>query len=282
MASYLRAGDTAVVELAAICGIAGLTELDPMGSHTVGLGIVIAAAIRAGARRLVVASGGSASTDGASGALAALGARLVGRHGMLPIGGEGLSHLARIDRRRLLHPPPGGADVLVDVDNPLAGPSGAAYVFGPQKGATGAQLSELDAGLRRYAAVLGGAPDAPGAGAAGGTGFGLAWWGARLVPGAVTVADLIGLPVAVAAADVVVTGEGRFDETSLGGKACGNVLALAGPGRTLLVAGSVAEAMRTDRTLSLDEVAGSEAAAMKEPERWLIAAGMLLATYFAG
>ncbi|MCW2540214.1 MAG: glycerate kinase [Frankiales bacterium] len=282
MASYVRAGDTAVVELASVCGIAGLTELDPMRAHTVGLGIVMAAAIRAGAQRLIVASGGSASTDGASGALVALGAQLIGAHGILPIGGEGLANLARVDRRRLLAPPPGGAEVLVDVDNPLAGPSGAAFVFGPQKGAVGEQLSVLDAGLRRYASVLGGAPDEPGAGAAGGTGYGLAWWGARLVPGAITVSELIGLPAAIAAADVVVTGEGRFDETSRRGKACGNVLALAGPKRTLLAAGSVAEAMRSDRTVSLAELAGSTAAAMRDPERWLVAAGTELARSFDG
>jgi glycerate 2-kinase len=238
---YLRAGTTAAVELAETCGIAGLSPLDPMGSHTIGLGIVLAAALRSGAQSLVVAIGGSASTDGGAGALSALGAQLVGAGGLLPVGGRGLARLVAVRVARLVPVPPGGVRVLVDVQAPLYGPSGAARAFGPQKGAGEAEVAELDRGLRRLAAVLGSDPDRPGCGAAGGTGYGLAYWGAELVPGARAIAELVGLPDAVRRADLVITGEGRFDAGSLTGKACGYVLqAAAGSGvPTLVVAGSV-------------------------------------------
>jgi glycerate 2-kinase len=203
---YLRSGDTAAVELAETCGIAGLSPLEPLGAHTIGLGIVLAAALRSGARGLVVALGGSASTDGGAGALSALGAQLIGTGGLLPVGGRGLTRLAAVRADRLLPVPAGGVRVLVDVRAPLFGPSGAAYVYGPQKGATEAQVGELDRGLRRLAAVLGTDPDRPGCGAAGGTGYGLAHWGAELVPGARTIAELAGLPDAIRRADLVITG----------------------------------------------------------------------------
>jgi len=272
---YLRSGDTAAVELAETCGIAGLSPLDPMGSHTIGLGIVMAAALRSGARGLVVALGGSASTDGGTGALSALGAQLVGAEGLLPVGGRGLRRLAAIRTDRLPLVPPEGVRVLVDVRAPLFGPSGAAQVFGPQKGATEAQVGVLDGGLRRLAAVLGSDPDRPGCGAAGGTGYGLAYWGAELVPGAPTIAELVGLPEAVRRADLVVTGEGRFDAGSLTGKVCGHVLqaAAAAGVPALVVAGSVAAGMATavPATVlhSLTDLAGSTRAAQDDPVRWL-------------
>ena len=276
---YLRSGDTAAVELAEICGIAGLSPLDPMGSHTIGLGIVLAAALRSGARSLVVAIGGSASTDGGAGALSALGAQLVGAAGLLPVGGRGLSRLTAVRTDRLAPAPPGGVRVLVDVQAPLFGPSGAAYAYGPQKGATEAEVGELDRGLRRLATVLGADPDHPGCGAAGGTGYGLAYWGAELAPGARTIAELVGLPAAIERADLVVTGEGRFDAGSLTGKACGYVLdqAAASGKPALLVAGSVAGEMAAAAPgagqLSLTELAGSTRAAQDDPVRWLKAAG---------
>ncbi|MGX7677380.1 glycerate kinase [Jatrophihabitans sp. DSM 45814] len=277
---YLRSADLAVIELAEICGIAGIPQPEPMSAHTIGLGIVIAAAIRAGAGRLIIAPAGSASTDGGTGALAALGAQFVGYHGSLPVGGGGLTNLARVDRRRLQPVPDGGVDVLVDVDAVLFGPNGAAMVFGPQKGADEDQLRVLDQGLRRLAEVLGGDPDQPGAGAAGGTGYGLANWGARLVPGAAAVGDLIGLPRAVDEADVILTGEGRFDDTSMTGKVCGYVLGLAGASRTRLIAGSIVGGLAevVQDAVSLSGLAGSTEAAMAEPERWLSTAGAQLAT----
>jgi glycerate kinase len=276
---YLRSGDTAAVELAETCGIAGLSPLDPMGSHTIGLGIVLAAAVRAGVRRLVVALGGSASTDGGTGALSALGAQWVGAGGLLPVGGRGLTRLAAVRTDRLAPVPPDGVRVLVDVQAALYGPSGAAYVFGPQKGATDAEVDELDRGLRRLAAVLGSDPDRPGCGAAGGAGYGLAYWGAELAPGAAAIAELIGLPDAVRRADLVITGEGRFDAGSLTGKACGYVLQAAADRGVpaLVVAGSVAGGMAAAAPgaslLSLTELAGSVRAAQGGPVRWLRMAG---------
>ncbi|HEY2042059.1 MAG TPA: glycerate kinase [Jatrophihabitans sp.] len=270
---YLRSHDTAVVELAEICGIALLDELQPMSSHTIGLGIVIAAALRAGVSRILIAPAGSASTDGGTGALAALGARFRGRDGLLPVGGEGLSSLVGVALDGLETLPEKGVDVLVDVDAPLYGPSGAAFVFGPQKGASDEQVAELDAGLRQLASVLGGEPEAPGAGAAGGVGYGLACWGARLVAGAEEIARLIGLDDVAREADVVITGEGRFDDTSLSGKACGHVLAVAGGvaggGRGYVIAGSVADNQRGSHALDLTELAGSSDAARSDPARWL-------------
>lgn len=284
---YLRAGDTAAVELAETCGIAGLSALDPMGSHTIGLGIVLAAALRAGARELVVALGGSASTDGGAGALSALGARWVGAGGWAPVGGRGLSRLAAVRVDRLVAPPPGGVRALVDVQAPLFGPSGAAFSYGPQKGASEAEVLELDRGLRRLAAVLGTDPDQPGCGAAGGAGYGLAYWGARLAPGAQTIGELVGLPAAVRRADLVVTGEGRFDAGSLTGKTCGYVLQAAACGgvAALVVAGSVepgiAGAVPGVDLLSLSELAGSARAAMDDPVRWLTEAGRQAAAAIA-
>jgi glycerate kinase len=273
-ARYLRSGDLAVLELAEICGLAGLAEPDPLHAHTLGLGIVLAAAARSGARRVLVGLGGSASTDAGTGALSALGIRLIGVGGRLPIGGAGLAGLSRADVRLRCPLPPDGVEVLVDVDAPLFGPSGAAAAFAPQKGADGAQVAELDRGLRRVAEVLGSDPDQPGAGAAGGTGYGLAWWGARLVPGAARVAELIGLQPALLTADLVITGEGRFDAGSRTGKACGYVLDEATrAGRpAVLLAGSMGDRSGPDSdaaVIALDWLAGSAEAAMAQPARWL-------------
>jgi glycerate kinase len=279
---YLRSGDTAVVELAQVCGIADLTELAPLSAHTIGLGIVIAAALRDGVTRLVIAPAGSASTDGGSGALSAMGARLVGHRGILPVGGAGLANLARIDTDRLIALPPGGAVVLVDVEAVLCGANGAAAIFAPQKGAGPDEVAELDLALSRFADILGGDRWQPGSGAAGGTAYGLACWGAELQPGASTIGGLIGLPEAVSGADLVITGEGSFDETSLSGKACGYVLGLLGNTPGLVVAGSVATEQRSANTVDLTELAGSSRAAMTDPQRWLVAAGAMLAARISG
>jgi glycerate kinase len=162
--------------------------------------------------------------------LQALGVRLTGADGAdLERGGAALAGLVEIDLagldRRLR--PGGGSTVLVasDVNNPLLGLSGAAAVFGPQKGATPAEVEILDAALARFAAATASVTGldlaaAPGAGAAGGTGFGaLAYLGAKLVPGVDLVLDLIGFDDALAGAGLVITGEGSMDSQSLRGKA---------------------------------------------------------------
>jgi len=283
---------TAVVELALTSGLPLMTELDPLGATTRGLGEMIAAALDAGATSLVIGLGGSASTDGGAGALRALGLELFDASGaVLPEGGGALAGLVRIDASGLRAAPAGGVRLLSDVTAPLLGPSGAAAVFGPQKGATPAQVVELDAALARWAAVIGGTPnvkDGPwysertaGAGAAGGTGYGfLAAWGAEIEAGSAAIATITGLRAAAASADVLLTGEGRFDATSLTGKVVGNALQLAAKPDTRrgVIAGSLGATVPDGVwSTSLLELAGSLDAALGDPARWLYAAGVAAA-----
>lgn len=286
---YLLLPDgTALAELAVTSGLPLMREPAPLTATTRGLGDVLGRAVAAGAERLVVALGGSASTDGGWGALAALGLRALDARGtLLGDGGAALADVASLDRSALQAPPAGGVDVLVDVAAPLLGPSGAAVTFAPQKGATASEVSVLEAALARWADVLGGAPDASGAGAAGGTAYGLAAaWGARLVLGAGYVGDLVRLDERVAAADVVVTGEGRLDPTSLTGKVVGEVLRRAEGRRVVVVAGQVESSVLADRpdatTLSLTDLAGSAAASLARPDHFLRAAGRRMARELSG
>ncbi len=259
-----------------------LAAPDPLGAQTTGLGEILGRALDAGAERVLVGLGGSAATDGGTGALAALGARFLDASGRpLPPGGGALAALSRADLTHLRPPPAGRVTCLTDVTAPLLGPRGAAAVFGPQKGADGAQIARLEAGLARLAEVLGGDPAAPGAGAAGGTGYGLATaWGAVLTPGAAELSRLAGLDRALAGADLVITGEGRFDATSLTGKTCGAVIAAAAAAGVpvALVTGQVSgTAPGTARVITLTGLAGSTAAALASPRRWLRQAGRQLA-----
>jgi glycerate kinase len=283
-AGWLMLGDgTAVVELAAACGLPLMERLDPLGAHTTGLGELLSAATDASARRLIVALGGSASTDGGSGALTALGARFLDAGGNpLPPGGGALRDLAAVDLSALRPAPAGGIVCLVDVTAPLLGPHGAAAVFGPQKGATAREVALLEQGLGRLADVLGGAPGAPGSGAAGGTAYGLATaWDMRLSNGAAEVARVAGLRRSLVGADLVVTGEGRVDAQSWTGKVVGHVLDTAAHAgvRTALVAGMVAVPPPRDVRMCVDltRLAGTSSAARGEPVRWLMAAGRELA-----
>jgi glycerate kinase len=273
---------TAVVELAQASGIPLMASLDPLGATTRGLGEVIAAALDAGATALVIGLGGSASTDGGAGALAALGMRLLDDDGR-PIGDGGgeLARLARVDRSDLRDAPAGGVRLLSDVTAPLLGPEGAAAVYGPQKGADAEDIRTLDAALARFADLLGDGAATPGAGAAGGAGFGfLAAWGARIEAGSQAIARLTGFAAAAASADVVITGEGRYDATSATGKVVGNALALVdqGKARTFVIAGQidavpVTPERRPVTAFSLAELAGSPEDAMADPARWLREAG---------
>lgn len=220
---------TALLELAAASGLALLPggRPDPRGATTRGVGELVAAALDEGVDHLVLGIGGSATTDGGTGMAAALGARFLDADGRpLPPGGAALTDLARVDVTRLderLRT----TEVVVacDVDNPLTGPTGAAHVYGPQKGATPDDVAALDAGLARLAQVLRrdlgvDVERVPGAGAAGGVGAGaLAFLGARLTPGIDLLLDLVGFDAALDGADLVVTGEGSFDAQSLAGKA---------------------------------------------------------------
>jgi glycerate kinase len=277
---------TGVVELASTSGIELLgapARLRPLDAHTMGFGEAIAAALEAGVSRLVLGIGSSASTDGGTGLLAALGARFSDSSGR-PVapGGRGLGAIAAVDLSGLPALPHGGVDVLTDVTHPLRGPRGAAAVFGPQKGADADDIAVLDACLGRLADLLDADPQLPGSGAAGGSGFGLLAWGARLVPGAAAVAELVGLRTAVAEASVVVTGEGSFDGQSAGGKAPDLVQRWASEAGVpvSLVAGRIAPDASTAafvRAVSLTALAGSGEAALQEPARWLVEAGRALA-----
>lgn len=290
-AAWLALPDgSALVELAEASGLPLMREPDPLGAHTTGLGELIGAALDEGARRILVALGGSASTDGGTGVLRALGARFLDASGRpLPPGGGPLADLAAVDLHGLRPGPPDGLQALVDVDAPLLGPTGAAAVFGPQKGAGPEQIARLDAGLARLADLMpgiaaadGGLATRPGTGAAGGTAYGLAAaLGATLVPGARTIAEQAALPAALAQADLVITGEGRFDRTSTGGKVVGGVLDLAEAARVpvLLVAGQLDGPVppMVSEALALVDLAGDRAAAIARPGHWLTRAGTRLA-----
>jgi glycerate kinase len=280
-ARWLRLPDgEAVVEFAESSGLPLMAALDPLGATSFGLGEVIGAALDDGATSLVIGLGGSASTDGAAGALQALGMRLQDAAGaFLPRGGGALGSLAVVDRTGL-RPAPDRVRLLTDVENPLLGPRGAAAVFAPQKGAGPEEVAALERALTVWAEQLGGDPELPGAGAAGGAGFGFsAAWGAEIVPGARAIAELTGLSRAAGEAYVLILGEGRFDRTSLGGKVVGHALGLAGAEtRVVVVAGRVdAEPVlpggRTAASFSLSELAGSAEAAMSDARAWLRVAG---------
>ena len=279
---------TAVVELAQSSGLPLMDHLDALGATTRGLGEVVRAALDAGATALVIGLGGSASTDGGAGALSALGLRLTDAAGSpIPDGGAALADLAHVDRSALLPAPVGGVTLLTDVTSPLLGDTGAAAVFGPQKGATPADVERLDDALSHFARVLGGDVDLPGAGAAGGTGFGLASaWGAAVESGADYLAVLSGLGAAIDGADVLLLGEGRFDSQSLAGKVVGQLLQRAE--ERAVAAGVIAGQVSTTAviagepvwTVALADLAGSVDAAIAEPAHWLRDAGAAAARHF--
>jgi glycerate kinase len=273
---------TAVIDMASTSGIELLDELRPWDADTTGFGQAIVAALEHGVSRLVLGIGSSASTDGGTGLLTAVGARFADETGtLIRPGARGLLELAHVDLSGLRPAPE--VLVLSDVTNPLIGPRGAAAVFGPQKGLSEyADIARVDAALVRLADLLDLDAQLPGSGAAGGAGGALAGWGAELSPGAGEVARLIGLEHALADADIVVTGEGSYDGQSGDGKVPSFVAALAaGAGVTpLLVAGRIDDDADTGlfaASASLTDLAGSSASALRDPARWLRAAGETLA-----
>lgn len=278
---------TAVIETAQASGLADMepTPANSLRAHSYGCGQLIAAALDAGATEIVLGLGGSAMTDGGSGALRALGLKPLDSAGnVVPLGGGGLADVVALDTS--------GMDprlsrttfrIAVDVRNPLYGPTGAAHVFGPQKGADQDAVELLDAGLRTWASVLreatGRDVNVPGAGAAGGfpASF-LAFTSATLEGGFALVAGLTGLADQLGQADLVITGEGSMDSQSLTGKA---PIALADAARdrgipVIVVAGRI--------LVTLEELAGHgvEAAAQlldvaSSPEDAVANAGKYLA-----
>ncbi len=247
------AGPTAIIEVAEVIGLelipAELRDIDH--SSTVGLAALVTAALDAGAERLIIGIGGTATCDGGAGLLAGLGARLRDADGQEitpdPAGLRQLSWVElagldpRLSRARL--------DVATDVTNPLLGPDGAAPVFAPQKGARPDQVPGLADGLARWAAALraAGAPavaEVPGSGAAGGLGAALLALGAHLRSGAALVAEAVGLADHLALADLVLTGEGSLDAQTAAGKTVSLVVAAAAEHQVpvLAFAGRVADA----------------------------------------
>jgi glycerate kinase len=259
LASYglIDGGRTAVVELASASGYVLITPAarDARKTSTYGFGQLIEAARKSGAESIIAGIGSSATNDGGAGMAEALGFRFLDNEGReLPRGGLALLRLERIDGSRLN---PGWRSVKVkvacDVTNPLTGPQGASYVYGPQKGADPQTVRLLDKALGHFAEVIEkdlhkSVSDVPGAGAAGGTGAGLlAFLDATLVPGAALVIDASGLDKALPGAQLVITGEGRVDRQTAYGKAPGEIArrALAAGVPLLLMAGSKAKGWET-------------------------------------
>ncbi|WP_405436212.1 glycerate kinase [Streptomyces anulatus] len=261
---------TAVVEMAAVAGLAlvppGLRH--PGATTTYGVGELIRAALDAGARRVLVGCGDSGTSDGGAGALQALGARLTDRHGReLRRGGGALHELERVDPSGL-DPRLARTELLVACNpyNVLCGKRGVARVFGPQKGATPAEVELLSAGLERLADVLtrdlapaSGAPaidlrTAPGTGASGGLGAGLAAVGARLLPRYDVLLDGLDLDARLARADFVITAEGALDHQTVRGKIPAEVArrAHASGVPVLVLAGTIGPGAQDVRAVGVD------------------------------
>ena len=245
-ATYARHDYQAVVELAGVCGLDLLPDRRPdaLGASTYGLGQLLAHAITHGATDIVLGIGGSASTDGGAGMVQAVGARLIDEQGRdLPRGGAALQNLASVDLTGLKHAV-GDVRIVVasDVDNPLLGSRGAAAVFGPQKGASPADVVQLERALTVWAERVAEATGTDlasraGAGAAGGTGFAaMALLNAELRPGIELMLEWLDFDRALQGADLVITGEGSLDEQSLAGKAPVGVAKAAARARVTTVA----------------------------------------------
>ena len=230
-ASYIfdPSSATAYIEMAKASGLTLVpsSSLDPLHATSYGTGELMADAIKAGARSLVICIGGSATNDAGAGMLQALGAKLTSEDGSdIPFGAAGLQSLSSVDLSAL----PSGISVTVasDVTNPLCGPDGASRVYGPQKGADFETCEMMDRLLLRFAKLTGFDPYEPGTGAAGGMSFALKdILGAELKSGADIVNDLTGAEALIRDCDIVITGEGRMDSQTVNGKAPYKILLLA-------------------------------------------------------
>ncbi|MCD0451056.1 glycerate kinase [Actinocorallia sp. API 0066] len=285
-AVYAVREDVAVVELAQASGLHLLPEgrAQPMTASSAGTGELILAAVRGGAKRVVLGLGGSACTDGGAGMISALGGRLLDAKGApLPPGGAALRALHALDLRGLGELSGTEFVVASDVDNPLLGRQGAASVYGPQKGATREGVKVLEAGLRRWADLAEAATrrpsrGKPGAGAAGGVGFAaLAFLGARVEPGISYLLDLLGFTAELAGARLVITGEGSLDPQTLRGKAP------VGVARAAARAGVPVVAVAGRRSLTGEQLRRARISAAyaltdieRDTERCMRAAGPLL------
>lgn len=289
-AVWLSLPDLAVIELASACGIAKLTgrTLKPLEANTYGLGQVIKAVVELHRyKRIVIAVGGSASTDGGAGALTACGAKFFDAKGNeVSLGGGNLGKIARAD---VAHMKDWVRDVRLevatDVHNPLTGPEGAARIFAAQKGAIDSDIELLESNLIHFAEVLGAATGnvdskAPGTGAAGGTAFGLATaLDAKIVSGFAFVKEVLNLESKLEKADLIITGEGKLDGQTISGKAIGELLKLSKLLRHPLVAvpaivareteglngfKAIVAASRDDKLASFDDIARATAEAVRQ------------------
>ena len=245
----------AYIDVAAASGLPAVADHPvPLTGDTYGTGVLIADAVTRGAQRIILGLGGAATIDGGTGILVALGATPQDKAGHpLRPGGGSLTELAGFDTAQLNIPAAAVEWVLLtDVTNPAAGPDGAAAVFGPQKGATPEDITLLDAALAQLCDICEVDPTTPGFGAAGGLPIGITWLSTlmhgnhshiHVLPGARMVAESVGLPELIHSADLVVTGEGRFDKQSTRGKVVGTVLdmAVAADVPLVVVAGSFQE-----------------------------------------
>ena len=231
-AAYARIGELAIIEMAAAAGLPQVGALRCPGTATTyGVGELIAHAVDSGCRKILLGLGGSATNDGGCGCAAALGVRFYDADGQsfVPVG-DTLGRIARIDTAEaeaLLRSVE--ITVMCDVTNPLYGPTGAAYVFAPQKGADAEKVKSLDAGLRHFGDVIRSqlgidVSRMPGAGAAGGMGAGcVALLGGMIQSGIDAVLDVTGFDRQLEGADLVITGEGRIDSQSADGKVISGV-----------------------------------------------------------
>ena len=220
--------NVAFIEMAEAAGLQQIprTQRNPLTAGTYGVGQLILAALDAGAQKIVIGLGGSATNDAGAGVFQALGGKLLDAHGTpLPAGGAALASLASIDTSHLdTRLASVSFELAVDVDNPLCGERGASAIFGPQKGATPDMVAQLDAALAHFASVCkrhtaNDQQSLPGMGAAGGLGFAIkTFFNATFRPGVELIAELSGLAQALEGADLVFTGEGRMDSQTLLGK----------------------------------------------------------------
>lgn len=237
--TFDAASSTAFIDIAAASGLPAVADTPvPLTGDTYGTGVLIADAQTRGATRIVLGLGGSATVDGGTGVLVALGANPLDARGyQLRPGGGALKDIADLDTAKV-NIPAGAVDwvLLADVAAPATGEAGAAAVFGPQKGAGPDDVELLDQGLAALCRVAGIDPATPGMGAAGGAAIGITWLSTllhgdashvTLAPGARVVAESNGLAEALEGASLVITGEGRFDEQTAGGKVAATVLQLA-------------------------------------------------------
>ena len=250
-------GQTCVVEMADASGLQRLTlaERDPRKTSTFGTGQQLADAKARGARRAILAVGGSATNDAGIGAATALGWQFLDANGnaLPPDGG----HLAAVAKIVPATAPFESMDVLCDVTNPLFGQSGAAWIYGRQKGGSDAVLAELDDGLQHIAALataqLGeDVADTPGAGAAGGLGYGaMVFMNARLRRGIEVVLDLTGFDTAARTADMIITGEGHLDGQSAQGKLIQGLCGRAGATPVIALCGKLSATPQQVKAIGL-------------------------------